>query len=354
MRFALLTFAIASLSVGTLQAAKKPSPRHRSKHHQSSKAHPKNVAPDAGVFHSVQKGETAASIARANDLSLSALTDLNPDLNLNKLSIGAKLRLRDDRVEPALKIARVESPRSTPKSVTLRRSGGLPSTPEPHTSSVHYEHLLPYQPRAENPESVVLPSEASLPETSSALVERMEPVVVRAPEHLEVASEFVPANPANLDLLWPVETRTISSSWGPRTRVRTVRVRNHRKKRVRYRGRHKGVDLTAPIGTSVFAALDGRITYSGRMQGYGNVVMIDHGNGVMTVYGHHRANLVEVGDVVRRGQKIAEVGVTGNSTGPHLHFELRLNGVHQNPLAVLNDEEEIPAELQAFNATIGH
>jgi murein DD-endopeptidase MepM/ murein hydrolase activator NlpD len=164
---------------------------------------------------------------------------------------------------------------------------------------------------------------------------------------------YAPADPDHLDLLWPVETRTISSAWGPRMRTKTVRVKNQRKKRVRYKGRHRGVDLNAPAGTSVFAALDGQVIVAGKHKQYGNYVVVDHGNGVVTLYAHHQLNLVHEGDIVRRGQKIAEVGRTGNATGPHLHFELKVDGLHRNPLPVLNDEEEISAELAAQNALLG-
>jgi murein DD-endopeptidase MepM/ murein hydrolase activator NlpD len=136
-------------------------------------------------------------------------------------------------------------------------------------------------------------------------------------------------------------------------RTRVVRAKNQRKKRVRYRGRHKGVDLNAPKGTAVFAALDGEVIFSGRHKQYGNYVVLDHGNGVVTLYAHHQLNLVQIGDIVRRGQKIAEVGRTGNATGPHLHFELKIDGVQQNPLPVLNDEEEIPEEMASQNALVG-
>ena len=88
---------------------------------------------------------------------------------------------------------------------------------------------------------------------------------------------------------------------------------------------------------------------SGRQKDYGNFVAVDHGNGVVTLYAHCNRNFVEEGEIVRRGQKIAEVGRTGNATGPHLHFELRLDGVPQNPLPKMNDIEEIPADLMAQN-----
>jgi murein DD-endopeptidase MepM/ murein hydrolase activator NlpD len=149
-------------------------------------------------------------------------------------------------------------------------------------------------------------------------------------------------------------TRTISSAWGPRMRTQVVRVRvraSRRDRRIirRFLGTHKGVDLSAPMGTDIFAAMDGEVVASGRQKQYGNFVAIDHGNGVVTLYAHCNRNFVEAGDIVRRGQKIAEVGRTGNATGPHLHFELRLDGIPQNPLPKMNDMEEIPAEMVARN-----
>ena len=134
-------------------------------------------------------------------------------------------------------------------------------------------------------------------------------------------------------------------------RSKTVRVKAA-KRRVRYRGSHKGVDLTAPKGTDVFAAMDGQVVASGKQKGYGNYVILDHGNGVVTLYGHHNKNFVTAGEIVRRGQKIAEVGRTGNATGPHLHFELRVDGAVQNPLPFLNDVEEIPSDQIAQNQTM--
>lgn len=104
----------------------------------------------------------------------------------------------------------------------------------------------------------------------------------------------------------------------------------------RSRGYHTGLDIAASTGTSITAADDGRVTFSGWSGGYGNVVKINHGNGYETYYAHCSALLVSVGQVVSKGDLIARVGNTGNSTGPHLHFEVRLNGVPQNPQAYIN------------------
>ena len=95
---------------------------------------------------------------------------------------------------------------------------------------------------------------------------------------------------------------------------------------------HTGVDFGAPYGASIHAAGGGTVILAHYSSGYGNCVVIDHGNGVTTLYGHCSALLVSAGDVVQQGQTIARVGATGMATGPHLHFEVRHNGVPVNPL----------------------
>jgi len=99
---------------------------------------------------------------------------------------------------------------------------------------------------------------------------------------------------------------------------------------------HLGLDIAAPAGSPEVAALDGVVTYAGWLGSYGNCVMIYHGDGITTVYGHGRKILTERGKEVKQGEIIMEVGSTGNSTGPHLHFEVRVNGQTTNPLKFVN------------------
>jgi murein DD-endopeptidase MepM/ murein hydrolase activator NlpD len=94
---------------------------------------------------------------------------------------------------------------------------------------------------------------------------------------------------------------------------------------------HEGVDFVAPTGTPIRAAAAGVVLQSERISAYGLMVDIDHGNGLVTRYAHCSKLRVEPGQVVRRGDVIAEVGNTGRSTGSHLHFEVRVNGIAQNP-----------------------
>lgn len=94
---------------------------------------------------------------------------------------------------------------------------------------------------------------------------------------------------------------------------------------------HQGLDIAAPTGTKIKAAASGTVSYSGVKGGYGNLIIIDHGNGITTYYGHCSKLIAKVGEKVNAGDIIAEVGSTGNSTGSHLHLEIRRNGTYINP-----------------------
>jgi murein DD-endopeptidase MepM/ murein hydrolase activator NlpD len=119
---------------------------------------------------------------------------------------------------------------------------------------------------------------------------------------------------SRLDLQWPLRG-PITSGFGWR------------------RGRfHAGIDLDAARGTPVRAAQAGRVVLSGWQRGYGNLVILDHGDGYETVYAHHRRNRIHEGEWVAKGGVIAEVGSSGNATAPHLHFEVRRAGEPEEPL----------------------
>jgi murein DD-endopeptidase MepM/ murein hydrolase activator NlpD len=134
----------------------------------------------------------------------------------------------------------------------------------------------------------------------------------------------------------PVQFSRVSSTFNPSRRhpiLNTIRA-------------HRGVDYAAPIGTPVRAAGDGKVKFVGRQGGFGNVIELEHGSGVVTVYGHlsRFAAQLRRGQRVDIGQVIGYVGMTGLATGPHLHYEYRVNGVHKNPQTVpLPDAQPIPA-----------
>lgn len=99
---------------------------------------------------------------------------------------------------------------------------------------------------------------------------------------------------------------------------------------------HKGVDISVPPGTPIIAPADGVVTYVGREWDYGLMICLDHGHGFSTAYGHLKELAVRPGDKVRTGQVIGTVGVTGNSTGPHLHYEVRIQGNPVNPFRYIH------------------
>jgi murein DD-endopeptidase MepM/ murein hydrolase activator NlpD len=118
-------------------------------------------------------------------------------------------------------------------------------------------------------------------------------------------------------LIWPVNG-TVVSGFG-----------------MRWGRLHEGIDITVPTGTPIWAAAAGTVIHAGWLGGYGNLVVVDHGNGLATAYAHASAILVAVGQQVAQGETVALVGSTGNSSGPHLHFEVRVNGIAVDPLLYL-------------------
>ncbi len=123
-------------------------------------------------------------------------------------------------------------------------------------------------------------------------------------------------------LMWPVSTkyRRISSDFGMRLHPTLKR-----------RLMHTGIDVPAPHGTPIYAATDGRVIHSGWLGSYGYAIIVDHGGGIMTLYGHCSSLVSKKDDYVKRGQTIAKVGTTGRSTGNHVHFEVRKNGEYVDP-----------------------
>jgi len=119
------------------------------------------------------------------------------------------------------------------------------------------------------------------------------------------------------EFIWPLQGR-ISSPYGNRSS-----------------GFHKGIDIVAPAGTPIRAAKSGVVSFSGWINGYGRTVIIDHQDGLQTLYAHNQVNLVSRGQRVNQGDLVARVGISGNATGYHCHFEIRQGGRHTNPLQFL-------------------
>jgi hypothetical protein len=130
---------------------------------------------------------------------------------------------------------------------------------------------------------------------------------------------------ASMPSVWPARG-WLTSGFGPRVSPFTGRTQ-----------RHAGIDIASKLGTPIIAPAHGRVTYVGRKGPLGNSLVVDHGFGVKTVYGHTHKIDVKTGDEVKRGQKIASIGSSGRSTGPHLHYVVEVNGKPRNPLDYIFD-----------------
>lgn len=139
-----------------------------------------------------------------------------------------------------------------------------------------------------------------------------------APQSSFASAAAPPPPQVHRQFIWPVANGVIAAPFGIRNGVM-----------------HDGVDIAAPQGTPVRAAAGGVVMYSGRVDGFGNVVILKHSEGYTTVYAHNERNLVSEGERVVRGQEIAEVGSTGRVRRPNLHFEVRYDNLAQNPLEFL-------------------
>lgn len=131
---------------------------------------------------------------------------------------------------------------------------------------------------------------------------------------------------ASVPSIWPVRgwvTSDFGSRLDPYTSERVM---------------HAGLDIAGPHGKEIVAPAEGTVVFAGLEGGYGNVVVIDHGYGIKTRYGHLASITTKAGERVKRGEIIATMGNTGRSTGPHLHYEVRVNGVAQNPRKFILDE----------------
>jgi murein DD-endopeptidase MepM/ murein hydrolase activator NlpD len=187
----------------------------------------------------------------------------------------------------------------------LQRANGLPDPTQLEVGSTLFV------PRADR-KLPVPPPGAPLARMEPRSAHRASPAQIpRAGDHVLDAAAGGEA------LAWPVRG-VIISGFGPRDREH-----------------HDGLDLACPEGTPVFAADEGDVLFAGEQRGYGNLVLIGHPRGLVTVYAHNLENLVAQGDHVLRGEPIARVGRTGNATGPHLHFEVRLGARPRDPLGFL-------------------
>lgn len=267
----------------------------------------------AEVTYEVKKGDTWSEIAEDHGLSSKELLALNPGYNINKLQIGEVLTLSAS--VPYLTMTVVQQERYVDEvnfDVEYTDSANMFKGDEKVISRGEYG-------AADVVAEVTYVNGEETKRTILSSVTLKDPVTEQRVRGTKERPTWLPTG----NFRWPTTGR-ITSPFGRRASPGGVGSRNH-----------KGIDIAGRYGTAIYAADGGEVTYAGWMGGYGYLVRIEHFNGYVTYYGHNSSLLVQPGQKVYKGQQIARMGSTGNSTGNHCHFEVRYNGVPKNPLNYL-------------------
>ena len=259
----------------------------------------------------VVKGDTYSGIAHANDMSLDELMALNPEASLDRLMIGDVLTVK--KTIPYLSIRTVD---------TVTYNEVIKCPVEEVEDDTMYQGERKVLTAGTDGEALVTANvtyvngyeEGREILSSTTLTEPTTEVVA-------VGTKVRPRTMPTGTFKWPVSGK-ITSYFGYRTIFGSYSY-------------HGGIDIAAAHGKAITASDGGTVVWSGYQGTYGYLVIIDHGNGVQSYYGHCSKLLVSAGDKVYQGQTIARVGSTGRSTGDHCHFEIRINGTRVNPLSYL-------------------
>jgi len=289
--------------------------------------------PEQG-FHTVQRGETVYRISRMYDLEIMEILEYN-NLETFDIQAGQKIWLVPGMVvgseipeEPV--VAEASAEKDTPAEISEedKDSGRVVSRPEPETEQSHTDYHIVQA--GENLYRISLRYGMTVDQlksmnnlTANEIHVGQRLVIVPGAASVSRPPAERPAPPDSVtrrrDLHLPVRGNVVSE-FGIRNGIR-----------------HNGIDIAAPLGEPIHAALAGKVAFVGTQRGYGNIIVLEHDNFVMTVYAHNERNLVRLGEEVRKGQPIATVGQSGNASGPHLHFEYRVQGKAINPREVLPD-----------------
>ena len=258
----------------------------------------------------VKRGDTLSSISRASGSSIAVLRKLN-NLNSDSLALGQRIRT----VAVPVNVAPAAKP--NPKPVVSVVATSKPSVVKPMTSTV-----------------VTKPAVVSKPVPAAMDLSAVGVMPTAPSDVLEDQTEYKIVQPINPPaqinrferLLWPI-SGILTSRYG-----------------YRWGRLHTGLDIAVPTGTGVYAALSGTVQFAGWNRfGYGYLVVIRGVDSRLYYYAHNSRLLVRVGEFVPQGRMISRSGSTGNSTGPHLHFEVRIGGVARNPLAYLPSSQVLQA-----------
>lgn len=270
-----------------------------------------NSTHDEEVTYTVKSGDVWSRIANDNDMTSAELLTLNPGYNINSLHVGDELVL--SAAVPYLTVTFTEQQHylsNVPYDVTYQEDSSLYKGDYKVLSAGVYG-------KADVLADVTYKNGEEIDRVVRSYTTLTEPVT-------EIQAVGTKARPTWLptgSFRWPT-SGTITSYFGGRNLWGSYNY-------------HGGIDIANRAGTAIYAADGGTVKHAGWMGTYGYLVIIDHGNGYQTYYGHNSKILVSVGEKVYKGQQIAKMGRTGNTSGNHCHFEVRYNGQRKNPLNYL-------------------
>ncbi len=259
----------------------------------------------------VVKGDPFMAIAFANGMTVSELEQLNPGVNVDRLSIGQLLTVKESI--PFLSVRTVDR-------VVYTEAIACP-VQEIEDSSMYQGETKVIDPGI--PGSALIHADVTYI-NGKELERDVTQTTVLSEATTKVVAGGTKARPRwypNGYFIWPT-WGNITSKFGYRSIFGSYSF-------------HSGIDIAAPYGTSIRAADGGTVIFAGWQGTYGKLIVVDHGNGYKTYYGHCSSMLVSAGSKVYQGQTIAKVGSTGRSTGNHCHFEIRINGTAVNPRSYL-------------------
>ena len=262
--------------------------------------------------YTVVKGDTYNGIAYRNDMSLSDLMELNPEADINRLMVGDVLNVKE--IVPTLSV-------QTTEHVVYTQSIECPVETVDDSSMYKGDSKILTQGEegeAQVEADVIYVNGYERERTVTGTTTLREPTTtVKA-----VGTKEKPKTASKGYFIWPTSSRRINSHFGGRNLWG----------RYDY---HSGLDIHASYGEGIKAADGGTVTFAGWQGSYGNLVIITHDNGIKTYYAHNSSLVVSVGQKVYQGQVVARAGSTGNSSGVHCHFEVRVNNTAVNPLNYL-------------------
>ena len=263
------------------------------------------------VTYTVKSGDTWSEIANSHGMTSKELLEKNPGYNINRISIGEVLTMSAAVPYLTLTVTQRESYLTDiPYDVEYTDDSSIYKGDYKVLSAGQYG-------KADVTANVTYVNGEETERTVLSYVTLREPVTEQQARGTKERPTWLPTG----SFRWPC-SGSITSRFGYRSSIFGSSY-------------HGGLDIANRYGTPIYAADGGTVIYAGWMSSYGYLVQIDHGNGYVTYYGHNSRLLVSVGQKVYKGQQIAKMGSTGNSTGNHCHFEVRYNGVRKNPLNYL-------------------